>query len=344
MDKLITFAVAGSGKTSRIIESLKEDSKNLIITYTNANIENIKRKLIKKYGYLPLNISVVPYFSFIYSFCFRPLFHDKFSDTGINYKHIDNFYYAKSDIHHYLDPYGRIFSARIVKSIFEYGVVGKVVDRINKYYKYIFVDEVQDLASRDFDFLSILAKTNAYVELVGDFYQHTYDSSRDVNYNSGLFDDYAKYIKSLHKIGYIENPMQLTHSYRCSNTICQFVSSNLNIMIQSKEGNETKIQYVDKNEYINEIFHDNRTIKLFYCNHLDYNCYSKNWGECKGEDDYKDVCIVLNKKTTLLYKKNKLFSLPPNTRNKLYVALTRARGNIYLVPYEKINLTNDSTL
>ena len=37
------------------------------------------------------------------------------------------------------------------------------------------------------------------------------------------------------------------------------------------------------------------------------------------------------------YKKNKLHELPPFSRNKLYVALTRAHGNVYLIDEQKAN-------
>lgn len=57
----------------------------------------------------------------------------------------------------------------------------------------------------------------------------------------------------------------------------------------------------------------------------------KNWGETKGKDHYEDVCVMLNKTTAKKRIDGKLFELPPSTKNRLYVAITRARGNVYFI-------------
>ena len=49
MDKKVIFAVAGSGKTSHIVENLSLNKRSLIITYTTANYDNIKAKILKKF-------------------------------------------------------------------------------------------------------------------------------------------------------------------------------------------------------------------------------------------------------------------------------------------------------
>ena len=60
-------------------------------------------------------------------------------------------------------------------------------------------------------------------------------------------------------------------------------------------------------------------------------------GASKGLDRFQDVCIVLNKTTLVSYKKGKLDSVAPSTKNKLYVACTRARGDIYMIPHTFID-------
>jgi len=63
----------------------------------------------------------------------------------------------------------------------------------------------------------------------------------------------------------------------------------------------------------------------------------KNYFEYKTIDiviasyDHEDVCVMLNKTTAGLHKKGTLYDLKPSTRNKLYVAITRAHGNVYLI-------------
>lgn len=78
-------------------------------------------------------------------------------------------------------------------------------------------------------------------------------------------------------------------------------------------------------------------MKLFYREHYKYDCFSRNWGDSKGEDKYFDVCVVLNKTTLDKFSKGKLHELPPTTKNKLYVALSRPKNNLYLIPHNIID-------
>lgn len=66
-----------------------------------------------------------------------------------------------------------------------------------------------------------------------------------------------------------------------------------------------------------------------------YGVGHRNWGDTKGEDCYQDVCVLLNKTTMQAYKKDTLSKLAVSTRNKLYVAITRAKGNVYLIDEEQ---------
>ena len=81
---------------------------------------------------------------------------------------------------------------------------------------------------------------------------------------------------------------------------------------------------------------DDDIVKLFYQNSSKYNGNVENWGNCKGST-YNNVCVVLNKKTYNLYKKNELKLLAMSTRNKLYVACTRTKNNLFFVDESKLN-------
>ena len=87
MDKRIIHAVAGSGKTRYIIESLDLDTRIAIITYTITNQIELKNRIIKKFGRLPDNIHVFGLFQFLYSFCLRPYYCEK-KLKGITYTYI----------------------------------------------------------------------------------------------------------------------------------------------------------------------------------------------------------------------------------------------------------------
>ncbi|MFT2603808.1 hypothetical protein ACMWQW_28445, partial [Escherichia coli] len=57
-----------------------------------------------------------------------------------------------------------------------------------------------------------------------------------------------------------------------------------------------------------------------------------NWGGSKGLDHFQDVCIVMGANHWMRLIQQKLAALPPSSRNRLYVACSRARGNIYFIP------------
>ena len=50
MDKRVIFAVAGSGKTTYIVDSLSRDKRSLIVTYTVGNYNNLCRKISEKFN------------------------------------------------------------------------------------------------------------------------------------------------------------------------------------------------------------------------------------------------------------------------------------------------------
>lgn len=71
-NKRLIHAVAGSGKTTKIIESIDPQKRNLILTYTETNQNTIRAKLIDKFGYIPESTFIFGVFEFLYSFCLVP--------------------------------------------------------------------------------------------------------------------------------------------------------------------------------------------------------------------------------------------------------------------------------
>jgi len=337
MDKRVIFAVAGSGKTTFLINQLNETERFLLVTYTNNNVYNLRAGIIKRFGYFPSNIKLYSYYSFLYSICYKPFLHDKFGTKGINYSsELPRF--AKSDTReHYIDKYNRLYSARISKILLVTKEQSNVVDRISKYFDHLFIDEIQDFGGNDFNLLKEISKAKVNHIYVGDFFQHTFDTSRDGNTNSTLHDDFEKYIGEFKTIGVAPDTKTLSKSFRCSPTICKFITDNINISIESHRVDETAVQYINDLETAREIFANNSIVKLFYREHYKYDCFSRNWGDSKGEDKYFDVCVVLNKSTLDKFSKGKLHELPTTTKNKLYVALSRAKNNLYLIPHNLIN-------
>jgi len=338
MDKRVILAVAGAGKTTYIIDSLSLDVSAIIVTYTENNYQNLRQRIIKKFGLMPENITVLTYFTFLYSFCYKPFLHDKYRSKGINWNAPPSFTLKlrRSDKIFYIDPSGRLYSNRIAKLIDQEQVVDYVRNRLSKYYDQFFVDEVQDFGGHDFNLLKSLCDAELTINFVGDFYQHTFDTSRDGNVNQSLYDDFEAYKAHFSGVGMTPDTSTLSHSYRCTPQVCEFITEQLGIDIQSHKGTSSDVVMVTDEEQIMEKFACDETIKLFYQNHIRYPCFSQNWGKSKGQDHYTDVCIILYPIAMKAYQDRDLRNLAASSRNKLYVACTRANNNIFFVEESRV--------
>lgn len=338
MDKSLILAVAGSGKTTLIVDKLNLEKRFLLITYTINNTRNLKEAIIKKFGYLPENINIYSYYNFLYSFCLKPFLGYKLKPNGIYWDFTPTFTNTLplTNLSRYMTKRGLLYHNRIAKLLEQYNVLQEINERLSKYYDYLLIDEVQDFAGHDFNLLKSICSSKTEIIIVGDFYQHTFDTSRDGNTNSTLHNDYDKYKKLFEKAKVKPNTEYLNKSYRCSKSVCKFITKEIGIDIQSHKESDSIVSFIDDKEKIDNLFKDNTIVKLFYRENYKYNCYSRNWGDCKGENHYNDVCVVLNKTTMENYTKGELRELKPVTKNKLYVACSRANNNLYLISEEKI--------
>ena len=333
MDKRVIFAVAGSGKTTHIVNSLLADKRYLIVTYTISNYENLFAKISKKYsGLWPENVTLMTYFQFLYRFCYKPFLSDEICAKGVIYEPNPDQYAKQNNCNYYLSPGGYFYSNRLSFFLEKIGIIDDIKTRIQDYYDKFIIDEIQDIAGRDFNFLELLMETNVDMLFVGDFYQHTFDTSRDGNVNKSLFDDRAAYEARFSQKGVTPDSKTLVNSWRCSKNICDFISSNLGIQISSNCSNENfDVFFVTDEKEKAAILGNSDIVKLHYRECYKYGSDRRNWGDTKGEDCYQDVCVMLNKETMRKYKSGKLSDLAPSTRNKLYVAITRAHRNVYLI-------------
>ncbi|MEX0829565.1 MAG: hypothetical protein WD032_04930 [Nitrospirales bacterium] len=338
MDKRVIFAVAGAGKTTHIINSLSLDKRSIIVTYTENNYHHLRHRIIQKFGFIPETVTVLTYFTFLYSFCYKPFLHDKYRAKGINWNTPPAFTLRlrRSDKRFYIDSSGRLYSNRIAKLIEQETVLGQVQNRLSKYYDQFFVDEMQDFGGHDFNLLKSLCSAELEINYVGDFYQHTFDTSRDGNVNKSIYNDFEAYQAHFHDVGIIPDTTTLSHSYRCTPQVCAFITEHLGINIQSHKDTSSEVLFLTEAEQIREKFLCNETVKLFFQNHMKYPCLSQNWGKSKGQDHYTDVCIMLYPAAMKAYKDGDLRNLKASSRNKLYVACTRANNNVFFIEENQV--------
>lgn len=333
MDKSIILSVAGSGKTSYLINRLDSNHRFLIVTYTNNNVRNIRNRVYRKFGFIPRNVQIYNYFSFLINVCYRPFFASEFDEKGIswqpdceNFDETSEFYYVSKD--------RLLLYNRIAKKCFER--CQDIAKRISMFFDYVFYDEVQDLAGHDFNFMLEMTRNLSKITFVGDFYQHTFCTSFDGTVNKSLYDNYDVYKLRWSLAGVVVDENLLSKSYRCPELVCQFIREKIGITIFPNNERTGKIEFVYDSEKVVSLVEEDNIPKLFYQNASKYNCFAMNWGESKGLDDFQDVCVVLNKNTFSFFKKDNLQNLNAMTKNKLYVACTRTKRNLYFIEETKI--------
>lgn len=326
MDKLMLQAVAGAGKTKYLVDNLNETENVVIITYTEKNQEELRKSIIKKFKYEPQNIHVFGVFEFLYGFCYVPL-QDKHGLEGLSFDPVG--YYNRS--YHTSD--GRIYSSRLSKYIMDKKL--PYLERINRFFDRLFIDEVQDLTADDFDWVMTLSNLEIPVTLVGDYYQSTFSSSRRGNKGKGIRSSYNNFKAAFVKNGFVFDDYTLLKSHRCSPSITSFIKDRLNIDMESHNNQDTTVKFIDDAETITKILENDSIIKLFYQDSKKYKIQSDNWGNVKGLT-YEDVCVVLNA-TTLKKYPDKLYDLAPTTLSKFYVACTRPSRHLYFISHKQIN-------
>jgi DNA helicase II / ATP-dependent DNA helicase PcrA len=333
MDKDVVFAVAGSGKTTLLVQELDTAKRFLIVTYTEDNRENLRRKIIDRFGHFPANIRLYTYFQFLHGFCYRPFLRTKKDTKGLFFKQPPSKpQLALTNDRRYMTAGRRLYANRLAKFIEQTGTTDAVIARLEKYFDAFFVDEVQDFAGHDFNFLKAISVANIRCMYVGDFFQHTFDTSRDGTVNRNLHKDYAKYQKEFKKAKLSVDTQKLLKSRRCSKTVCDFIADKIGIAIEAYDDRETVVKFEENPDAVRVLYEDPHTVKLFYQEHHKYGCYSQNWGASKGMDRYQDVCVVLSPDNVKAWKNGGFRDINAGTRNKLYVACSRARGNLTLIP------------
>src|SRR5690606_7831274 len=96
-----------SRKTQQIIESALEidDKPVLVTTYTNENRHQILNRITSEVGFVPPNIAVLGWFSFLIGQCARPYQRSLTGNPsvirGLNFKGRRNRYTKKSNVRHY---------------------------------------------------------------------------------------------------------------------------------------------------------------------------------------------------------------------------------------------------
>ena len=373
MDKTVILAVAGAGKTYHICHNIDTNKRNLILAYTNRNINNIERELndVKKKSKYT---KVLTFHKFLYNFFIRPFeisigefFGEEIKSKGLildeAIKPIDsngNYnknYKRKKMLGHYMIN-NRYYSSNLPELILylkdKSDVFERAMKNINNYFDYLYIDEFQDFREENYKLVEEIIKKCNNITLVGDYYQHSVNGKtksgvpfekKKFNITNRKYEtvsiSYSEFKSNLINIGLNIDEETLKKSRRCSKEVCNFVREHLDINFESVEINSGNVKIVDNISEGKDILENNEIKKLVYNAPYKWNFNCDSWSYCKG-DTFKNVCVILTSNLEkLIDDKFDISSVSSKTINMLYVALTRTKGNLHIISNQLFKEINE---
>lgn len=364
MAKRVILAVAGAGKTYHICHEIDPNQRNLILAFTNANIHNIQRELCEAHGCIPEMTTVSTFDSFVYHelvLAYEPSIAEHFNRLDFRSRGICTIdppgksmktakgmmhnpaYVKKTLLDHYVTKSEQYYCATLSELVLQVkkgkeSLVERVARRLNLFYDNILIDEFQDFREYDYQLIVSLTKLLKNVLLVGDYYQHSVSGRNNTGtpFKKGKSEVcYEDFVQELLRLGFEVDLHTLSKSRRCSKEVCDYINQKLGIEISSCEKNDGTVIWGD--DRAEEILNDSRVVKLVYESARDYSFEAVNWSYSKG-DTVDSACVIL----TQLFENLDDVAFSPqrvsnSTLNKLYVAMTRTRGNLYLIKASTFN-------
>ncbi|MGP2504107.1 hypothetical protein ACTUSN_22340 [Pantoea ananatis] len=117
--------------------------------------------------------------------------------------------------------------------------------------------------------------------LAGDDWQYKFDTGRDGNTNVTLDDNITYQETCFTEAGMLPDGETLSKTWRCSQTVCEFISSDLHIPVEAHIPRQGRTETVKDHEQATALFADDGITKLFYREHHRYGCFSMNWGQLR---------------------------------------------------------------
>ncbi len=359
MKNKLIIAGAGTGKTTYLIDRALEIKEKVLITTFTINCKSeIIEKIIKKKGYVPNNIVVQTWFSMLLQHGIKPYKNSLkisrvkgvfMSQGRSGVRHVGRrgpvYWGEQEDFYkHYFDSNNNIYTDKISKLVIRIDdkTEGKVINRLTTIYKNIFIDEVQDMAGYDLEFIKRLMNSNSNVILVGDPRQTVYKTHYDQKYkkySDGNIEDFIR--EECKSIKCVIDNTTLNKCYRCHKDIIIFVNNFY------KEYTPMEYTEIEKKEH-QGIFVIRKSqieeyIKKYKPVQIIYNTKTKSCDLSKTITMGKSKGATYNR--VLLYPtgefKNYILNGQSNikgeTKNKLYVGMTRPINSLTFVIDEEEN-------
>jgi DNA helicase-2/ATP-dependent DNA helicase PcrA len=218
------------------------------------------------------------------------------------------------------------------------------MERLGKIFSNIFIDEIQDLAGYYLELLKLLLKSGSNILFVGDPRQVTYlthiERKHD-QYKDGRIKEFIQAECRRISCDIDEDTLNLSH--RNNAVICNY-SSRLYPQYKPCQTNQHEvtghdgiylIRKKDVDFYLQKYnpvqLRDSRSVSI----KRNYNTI--NFGESKGLT--LERVLIYPTQPFIRWINDNNFELPPTSRSKLYVALTRAKYSVGII-YDYQDTTN----
>ncbi|WIV12886.1 MULTISPECIES: UvrD-helicase domain-containing protein [Bacillota] len=353
MKNKLFIASAGAGKTTLFVKRAMDCKETVLITtFTEGNKEEIKKKFFElNNGAIPSHVTIRTWFSFLIEHGAKP-YQGKLTNKKINGLLLVNqksgikarrgkfiSYYGEKDIDkHYFSKEYKIYSDKLSKFVVKCNEKsnGYVIDRISSLFKYIFIDEVQDMAGYDLEFIKLLLNSKSIIKMAGDPRQvtyHTHFAQKYRKYSNGKIDDFI--LNECNNLQCDIDNTTLRGSWRNNQIICEFANSifpeepsfgSLETEVTNHDG-----VYLVREKDVERYLKEYNPLQLRYSKSKKVNqrYRVKNFGESKGST-YNRVLVYPTKKIEdWLFDNKELDNF--EIKCKFYVAITRARYSVAIV-------------
>jgi DNA helicase II / ATP-dependent DNA helicase PcrA len=339
------IAAAGSLKTQFVIDEALAASAGqrvLITTYTRENCDQITRRLGQANGCVPPNVSVLGWFTFLMNQAARP--YQSVITGRIDYARSLNFKGSRfrltpraKPLQYYFDSNGDFYRDGVAEFAIhaDKATGGRVIKRLQALYHELYIDELQDLAGYDLEFLDLLFASSMRVTVVGDPRQHTYSTnqaSKNKQYRGDSIVDWLNQRRAI-------CPIELrTESWRCNQEICDWADAIYPELPPTASRNPDRTGHdgvfllaaEDVPKYITKY---NPTILRWDKRADTLGLQAMNIGVSKGST-FDRVLIFPTRPITQYLMTRDHTRL--KARERLYVAVTRARYSVAFVVDRKI--------
>jgi DNA helicase-2/ATP-dependent DNA helicase PcrA len=334
----VILASAGSGKTTFLVDQASSEptKKVAILSYTNNNVNEIKKTFREKHGGTPRNVDIFSWFHFELRECARP--YQRFvyprRVRTINFPKGRSSKYVKhsnTEKYYFLNG-GEIYADKLSQFVIECEEKsgGLMTQRLAEIYDEIYIDEFQDLAGYDLELIEVFLRAGIQMTLVGDPRQCTYTTNNSLKNSQyrgiGILDLVLKWEAS--NLCAIDTHAR---SHRCNQQICDFADALWPGMAKTTSLNQITTEHDgmflvsgrNLHEYVKTF---NPAILRYSISTNSYGYSALNFGNSKGLG-FQRVLIFPHGPIKKYLRSGNLNDVKGSVE-KFYVAVTRARQSV----------------